>query len=67
MTLKEYIEASGMTQTAFAGLLGLPVTNVNAWLRKEKPVPIPWRHCPSIVALTKGKVTYKELRSDWPL
>ena len=62
MTLSEFKAARGLTLTALAAHLGLPVTTVHGYLKGvRRPAA---EHLPRIVEATGGEVTAAELRSD---
>lgn len=64
MDIEKYIAKQGITISDFARQLGVSRNLVYQWVNNIRPVAA--RHCPSIEAITAGKVSRTELRpNDW--
>ena len=62
MTLIQFKRSHDLSLTAFAALLGYPITTVASWISgHRKPEP---EHLSRIVAATGGAVTLADLRPD---
>ena len=62
MKLANYFSKRG-NQAALSRALNVPASLLSAWASGDRPVPIP--RCVPIEQATDGKVTRRELRSDW--
>lgn len=64
MDLKSYLQKAGRgSVTKLADEIGAYHSDVSDWSQGHRPVPV--RYVPKIFAATGGKVTHKDLRSDW--
>lgn len=62
MTLIEYLNSTGGTQTAFADSVGVSPSFVNQWLSGIRPIPM--EKAIAIERATGGIVTCEELLPD---
>lgn len=59
MKLKTYLETSGITQTAFAGKIGVTQAALSRYMQGERKVPL--EVIATVQTKTRGAVTFK----DW--
>lgn len=60
--LLDYLDKSGLTQTRFAGMVGVHPSMIWQWIRDERPISA--ISAREIEAATDGALTRYQLRSD---
>lgn len=63
MNLQEWLSESGVSQFSFAKSIGVHQSMISQWVCGTRPIPV--ERMADIERLTEGKVSRRDLHSDW--